>query len=359
VSRVVGLVGGVLAAAGADAADLPQDRADVMYHSYNGGGVKADGPALLVRKSIADRVSVSASYYVDMVSNASIDVVTTASPYKERRSERGAGLDYVVRDSLISWSATASREPDYRADMTNLDVAQDVFGGMTTVSVGYSRGHDVVGRHGSPSFSETADHWQYRLGVTQVLTPRWLMSANFEAVSDTGYLQSPYRAARVFGALVPEIDPNTRSSRAVALRAVGDVDAVQGAVRAEYRYFWDTWDIRAHTAELGYSRHLGPLWLADATLRYYTQRHALFYSDNFASEMTYMSRNRQLGSFNDRGIGLKASYTAVQVPARLEVKLNAACEWLRFKYSDFTDIRTGQPYAFSATVLELFASATF
>jgi hypothetical protein len=72
-----------------------------------------------------------------------------------------------------------------------------------------------------------------------------------------------------------------------------------------------------------------------------------------------MSRNRQLGSFNDRGIGLKASYAAVQVPARLEVKLNAACEWLRFKYSDFTDIRTGQPYAFSATVLELFASATF
>ena len=30
------------------------------------------------------------------------------------------------------------------------------------------------------------------------------MSANFEALSDDGYLGSPYRVARVFGAAVPE-----------------------------------------------------------------------------------------------------------------------------------------------------------
>ncbi len=72
-----------------------------MFHVYEGGGVRATGPALLVRKSLADRVSLSAQYYVDMVSNASIDVVTTASPFKEKRTAYDFGADYVVRDSLI------------------------------------------------------------------------------------------------------------------------------------------------------------------------------------------------------------------------------------------------------------------
>ena len=65
---------------------LPDDRADVLYHRYDGGGVTIDGPSLLVRKKFAEKYSVSANYYVDMVSSASIDVVTTASPYKEERS---------------------------------------------------------------------------------------------------------------------------------------------------------------------------------------------------------------------------------------------------------------------------------
>ncbi len=70
---------------------LPEDRADLMYHRYDGGGVTASGPALLVRKSLLNKVSLSASYYVDIVSNASIDVVTTASPYNETRNEFGIG----------------------------------------------------------------------------------------------------------------------------------------------------------------------------------------------------------------------------------------------------------------------------
>ncbi len=359
VSRLAGLAGGVLATGHAAAADIPEDRADVMYHSYSGGGVTANGPAVLVRKSIDDALSLSASYYVDAVSNASIDVVTTASPYHEERIERAAGLDYVYRDALISVAASNSKEPDYTANSASLDVAQDVFGGMTTINLGYSRGWDTVGKRGYPAFSQQANHWQYRAGVTQILSPRWLASANVEVVSDQGYLGSPYRAARVFGAAVPETDPNTRSSRALALRAVGSVGA-DGAVHAEYRFFWDTWDIHASTYEAGYSQYLGQRrWLVDGYLRYYKQSHASFYSNNFTSEFTYMSRNRQLSTFDSLGIGAKASYSVLRVPARYEIKLNAAAERLRFQYSDFTDIRTGRAYSFDANVLELYVSATF
>jgi hypothetical protein len=177
-------------------------------------------------------------------------------------------------------------------------------------------------------------------------------------VADDGYLGSPYRAARVFGAAVPERLPTTRTSRAVQFRVVGDLGS-RDAVRADYRYFWDTWDIRAHTAELGYSRYLGADLLADGHLRFNSQRKALFYSDNFASETTYITRNRQLGTFTSAGVGAKLSYTAKQVPGRYVIKFNTEYQLLRFRYSDFTDIRTGKAYSFDANVLEVFLSATF
>jgi hypothetical protein len=63
----------------AQAAVLPDDRADVLYHRYDGGGVTVDGPSLLVRKKVADNYSVSANYYFDMVSSASIDERTSVN----------------------------------------------------------------------------------------------------------------------------------------------------------------------------------------------------------------------------------------------------------------------------------------
>ena len=355
---LAGLLGGVIAPATAHAADLPEDRADALIHVYDGGGVRAIGPAFLVRKKLFDKVSLSASYYIDSVSNASIDVVTTASPYKENRTEYGFSADYAVRDSTMTLALTSSKEPDYTADNMSIDVAQEVFGGMSTVSLGFTRGADKVGKKGQAGFFDTATHWKYRLGVTQILTPTWLASANFEAMSDDGFLGSAYRVARVFGATVPERNPRTRTGRALKFRVIGDVGS-RSAVRAEYRYYWDTWAIKAHTVEFGYSRYFGDAWLVDASLRYNTQQHALFYSDNATTETLYVSRNRQLGSFNSLGLGGKVAYTVGKLQGKYEVKLNGSYERVRFKYSDFTDVRTGSAYSFDANVLQLFVSATF
>jgi Protein of unknown function (DUF3570) len=354
----MGGVVGVMTASPSSAATLPENRAEGLFHLYKGGGVTASGPALLVRKSLADKVSLSASYYVDAVSNASIDVVTTASPFKERRNAYDLGVDYVVRDSTISVSTNYSKEPDYTASSVSMDVAQEMFGGMTTVNLGYTRASDQVGKTTDATFADVAKHWQYRLGVTQVLSPRWLMSANVEAISDSGYLGNPYRVARVFGAAIPERYPRTRSSRAVKFRAIGDLGA-RDSVRAEYRYFWDNWDIRAQTVETGYSRYIGEPWLADLFVRYNKQNKALFYSDNAAAESLYISRNRQLSTFDNVSFGGKLSYTYAKVPGKYEVKLNGGYELIRFKFSDFTDLRSGGAYAFTAHLLQLYVSATF
>ncbi len=357
-AKAAGVLGGVLAASTGRAVTLPEDTAETMLHVYKGGGLTASGPALLVRKSMADKVSLSASYYVDAVSSASVDVVTTASPYKETRKEAGFGADYVVRDSKITLSAASSKEPDYEVSTGGIDLSQETFGGMTTVTLGYTHSSDKVGRKGSPGFFDSATHWQYRLGVTQILTPRWLMSAKFEAIADDGFLASPYRVARVFGAAVPERLPRTRSSRALGLDTVADLGA-RDAVHAQYRYFWDNWDIRAHTLEAGYRRYLRDRWLGDATLRLHTQDKALFYSDNANAETLYVTRNRQFSTFRSVGLGARLSYDWKREPGRYEVKAHGSWELVNFRYKDYTDLRTGKAYSFNANVLALYLTATY
>jgi hypothetical protein len=356
-ARLLGALSGLLTTGHTQAVELPEDRADLMLHSFDGGGVNAWGPALLVRKNLLNKASLFATYYADIVSNASIDVVTTASPYNETRHEYGFGADYAVRDSLITLAGSYSTEPDYIATAFNIDVSTDVFSGMTTVGLGYTYGSDDVGKVGEGFFSN-AKHWRYRVGVTQILSPRWYANMNFEVVSDDGYLGSPYRMALVFGAAVPERLPSTRTSRTVQFRLVGEV-APTVAVRGEYRYFWDTWDIAAHTFGLGAATRFGDKWLLDAYARIYRQDGALFYSDNATSETLYVTRNRQLSNYTSWAIGTKATYALMRVPGRYEIFLNGAIEYWQTDYSDFTDVRTGSLYSYDATVLQLFVTAFF
>ena len=126
------------------AAILPEDRFDVMYHHYSGGGVTIDGPSLLFRKQVADQTSMSAHYYVDTISSASIDVVTQASPYNEERTEYGLSADFLNSKNILSLSYTSSVENDYHADTINLGLSQDFFGDLTTLSMGFSRGWDTI-----------------------------------------------------------------------------------------------------------------------------------------------------------------------------------------------------------------------
>lgn len=363
--RALAWLGGLLAAAPAAAVDVPADRAETMFHLYDGGGVTASGPAVLVRKKFADRVSASASYYVDAVSNASIDVVTTASPFKETRNEVGLGLDWAVRDALLTASYSRSDEPDYTATSVGLDVSQDMFGNMTTVNLGFSRGSDDVLKATDGAFADVARHWQYRVGVTQILTSRWLMSANLEAVADEGMLGSPYRAARVFGAAVPERLPRTRSSRAVKLRALGAVGD-RSSVRGELRYYWDTWGLKATTAEFGGARRLDgdPAtwrggWLVDAALRLHRQNSALFYADNADAETTYITRNRQLSAFTSTGLFVRGQRALSLDWGGADWQFAASYEFKRFSFSDFTDLRTGGAYAHNAHVLQFVLSANY
>jgi hypothetical protein len=249
------------------AAVLPQDRSDAMYHSYQGGGMSIDGPSILLRKKIGNHVSVSANYYVDTISGASIDVLATASPYEEERTENSVGVDFLHNKTLMSLNYTTSSENDFEAQSIHFGVSQDFFGDLTTLSLGYSKGNDEVGKTGDDSFLEFAERQNYRLGVTQVITKNMIFGLSLENVSDQGYLNNPYRSVRFVDAnsargyrFETEVYPNTRRSNAAAVTANYYLP-YRASVYGEAKIFSDSWGIEANTYKLGYIHTFGDDWI--------------------------------------------------------------------------------------------------
>jgi len=355
---------------------LPDDRADALYHSYDGGGVEITGPSVLVLKRIGQDFAVSGNYYVDSISSASIDVVTTASPYSETRTEYSVGADYLHGNSLMSVSYTNSDEDDYLANTASFGISMDMFANMTTVNMGYARGWDEVGNNNDPSFSEDVDRQNYSLGVTQVISKSMLMEVNYEGITDEGFLNNPYRSVRYLDqtsplgySYEPEVYPNTRTSNALAVRGLYYLP-YRASIFAEYRIFDDTWGIRAHNVELGYIHPLNSGWLFEGHYRYYTQNSADFYSDLFPrrDSQNFLARDKELSSFDSNTLGFSVSYNFIQNGWHGidRGSINLSYDHIWFNYHDFRDLRdTSAPvgdeplYKFSADVAQIFISLWF
>jgi len=355
----------------AHSAVLPEDRSDVMYHRYEGDGVLIDGPAVLLRKQIGGKVSVSANYYVDTVSGASIDVRATASPYEEERKETTLGTDFLHEKTLLSVSYTNSSENDFEANSVYVGVKQDFFGDLSSLSLSYSKGWDVVGRRGDESFSEQADRQKYGIGLSQVLTKSLIVGVNAEHISDEGYLNNPYRAIRFIDpdaargfSFVTETYPNTRSSNAYSVNANYYLP-YRAALYADVRTYSDSWGIEASNYKLGYLHpHKG--FLLDIFVRYYEQESADFYQDIFEREnqFNFMARDKEMSSYSGLtvGIGLSYEWQFSQSATIKKSSIHFEYDHMNFDYDDFRDVTVEAPvgeeplFGFSATVIKLYGS---
>jgi hypothetical protein len=355
------------------AAVLPEPRADALYHRYEGGGMVIDGPSVLVRKNFAERVSVSANYYADKISAASIDVVTTASPYVEERDEYSVGLDYLAGKAIYSVHWTRSDESDFAARNISFGASQDFFGDLTTLSIGYARGNDTVRRRDDAVFEERATRQQYRIGVTQVLTRNLLMALSHEFVTDEGYLNNPYRSVRYrVGdgyAFQPEVYPDTKSSEATALRASYYLPWRAG-LHLEHRWYADSWGVSSRDWAAVLVQPWQDQWEFEFRTRYYRQGPADFYSDLFPFQdaQNFLARDKELSRFSSTSVGVAAGYTFFKGRwARADrFMLRLGLDYYQFDYDDFRDIRVVVPvagdeplYSFSAWVSHLMLSVWY
>ena len=350
---------------------LPEDRTDILYHMYDGGGVQIDGPSVLVRKQVGKNVSLVGNYYVDMVSSASIDVLTTASPYSEEREQYSLGMDYLRGNTTMSMGYTSSAESDFDATTYNFSVSQDMFGDLTTLTMSYALGDDIVGRSDDESFIRNNTRQHYGIGLTQILTRDLIATLNVETITDEGFLNNPYRSVRyadsgspVGYSFEPELYPHTRTTNAVGLTTQYYLP-YRAALQAEYRFFTDTWDIDAHTASLSYIHPIGP-WTYTVKYRWHDQTGAHFFGDLFSrSEATnFRGRDKELSPLTSQTLKLAASYEFLSDGWHFVDRgtINFSVDLLQVDYHEFRDLTMGalvgeEPlYSLDADVFQLYFS---
>ncbi|HEV2272204.1 MAG TPA: DUF3570 domain-containing protein [Steroidobacteraceae bacterium] len=356
-----------LAAVPAVAGVLPEDRADVLYHRYQGGGITVQGPSILVQKRIGDHFAVNANYYQDMISSASIDVLLSASPYKETRTQKSVGAEYLHGKTTYSAGFINSVEPDYKANTAYYSVSQDMFGDLTTVTLSYSRGWDQIYRDikvngvivNDPTFHQRADHRVYGLSISQILTRSLVGTFNYQFSTDQGYLASPYREIRFIDpnnpvgySLAPQIYPTTRTMDALSA-SLKYYFPYRAALTGKYRFFTDSWGIVAHTLQLDYLQPVRHHWTLDGSVRYYRQGAASFYSDIFpyADYSNFMARDRELAAFHSITLGLEASY-AFSIPHATWIQKSTATLSFNRMMVNYLDYRDALYSKFDPSVIK-------
>lgn len=224
--------------------------------------------------------SVDGSYLVDVVSAASVDVVSTASqPFLELRQAGTLNASYQPHDLGGALNTSISREPDYLSVRAGGSVTQDLRDKNATLFFGYEYGHDIAGRTATPFsvFSNVLDSQAFKGGLTLVLDRRTIGSIVADAVFEDGDQSKPYRYVPLFapGTNVPlgastglvttlrlperplEQLPLSRQRYALSFRLAHRFGS-WATLRLDERAYADSWLLAATTTDLRYVMDAGP-----------------------------------------------------------------------------------------------------
>jgi hypothetical protein len=187
-----------------------------------------------------------------------------------------------------------SREKDYQSLGASGKLSVDLFHRMTTLTVGAGVNQDEVFPVGGTTVGladpnailgtgQNSKHvFNGMLGVSRVLTRRWLMAVTASHTSESGYLTEPYKVLSVVdqttGFTVGDLTekrPSTRERTSVLGSSI--YHFAHDVLSTSYRFYWDDWKVRSHTIDLKYRHDLSnDVWL-EPHLRYYTQNAASFF----------------------------------------------------------------------------------
>ncbi len=248
----------------------------------------------LVRANIASPTSgwsVGASYLVDVISAASPDFVSTASP-RGHDTRHAVAANGMYKPGRVGAEAAASysTEADYVSRSGGLAVLADLFDKRVTPRLGWSVSYDSIGRGGTP-FKVFEHELFVNEGVFStsfVLSPKTVLVAGVTAGFERGDQSKPYRLIPMFardvsvpaGASTTEVNasrlpvrpyeqlPKERDRWAVGARIMRRLGS--STLRLEERLYADTWQNRATTTDLR--------WLFDVSSRLTLGPHVRFHA---------------------------------------------------------------------------------
>lgn len=273
--------------------------------------------------------NVSGSYLVDVVSAASADIVSTASPrYEEVRHAGGLSGAYKPGDLGGNVYASVSREPDYLAYTVGGAGTYDIFEKNASILLGYTYAHDIAGKNTTPFevFSRPVDTNSFKLGLTYVLNRRALLTLIADAILQTGDTSKPYRFVPMFapgivvqpGLSVQHVNevrlperaaehvPGSRNRYALS---VGFANRFEGAtLRIDERLYTDNWGIKATSTDIRFLADLGQRITLGPHVRLHSQTPVDFWQRAYVSKgvtdiPTLRTGDRELGALTSVGGG--------------------------------------------------------
>ena len=306
--------------------------------------VKVITPSIVVGVNNVSGASLTASYLVDVVSAASIDVVSTASTragWGEIRQAGTASAEYKPRDFGVAVGGSISREPDYLSYGGYVMVIKDFAEKNWTVDFGYGYSHDIAGRCGVGGactpfnvFSRDLNRGAFNGGLAWVVSRESLASLTFDVAVENGDQSKPYRYIAMFapnvaptikaGASVDSVNasrlpekpleqlPLSRDCFAVSAGFAHRFDA--STLRLEERIYDDSWRLMASSTDVKWVLDLGQRLSVWPHGRFHVQSPVSFWELAYVSEPgpgfnlpLYRTGDRELGPLwtVDGGLGMR------------------------------------------------------
>ncbi len=312
---------------------------------FDDGWVEVVMPAVSVSADL-DRSTVGATWTADILSGATTqldaDLVSSATTYTETRHQLDVQGAARREDWQLSAGLSESREPDHRAHAGGVELSRALFESMATASLGYGVSVQRGGRLGQEQAWQPSIEHAMDLTWTQILGRRTVASVLvYGAAARCGEQLGCYANAYRFvptenGLALPERNPHQLGRAAVAVRltqAVGEQTALLGG----YRFYQDSWEVRAHTADLTVRVLLmEQRLLVSGTGRYSRQSGAPFFSAPQTTDLevpAWRSADRELAGFASHHAGLRAewSFYGVGPWLRLGVSARGTRMWTSYR----------------------------
>jgi hypothetical protein len=236
--------------------------------------IRAHSPSLSLLAPVAGDWAIEATLTADDVSGASPRYHTAISGASHMHDERKAGdvaaTRYFRRGSVTA-GAAYSTEHDYIGRTLSLGAMLSSDDDNTTWAAGLAASRDTINPVNHVAVDEHKRSMSVLAGVTQVLTPNDIGQLTLTHVNGSGYFNDPYKLL--------DNRPRMRRQDTLLLRWNHYLDASGATARISYRWYGDSYRIRAHTLTGEYVRPLGGGWTIVPELRLYTQGAAYFYFD--------------------------------------------------------------------------------
>lgn len=354
------------------------------FYRESGGDLNQTtiNPAVNIRGTVADRVTIRAGWEADIVSGASVavvdapapevDAVSSATQWNDFRNVVSGGLgvrsDYATLDATYRYGT----ESDYRSHGFTLSASTELFERNTTLAVSYGRGFDQVCNLAQPRAQEAVDRARLpgsdgcfeseereslKLSIqtfqgswTQAWAPVFATQFSVQAQVLDGYQGNPYRAVWLGRTAAQENHPNSRARYTASLGMRFWITPFNGALQLEARAYRDTWDVSSVTAELGYEQNLIEGMRLRARARYYNQTGAAFFSNDYARAPRgqYFTGDRELSPMSSWLFGGRFEFEVptgddgrVGIFGRFAVVLKF--DWMKFDFREFAYGRVAVP----------------